>query len=100
MIADDYIYMIMGAQNFISTQIQKKTLDTMSGSIWGTKSLNLGPNEYGLVIYQVKEKVIFPFTRSELIEGYGSREWKTRLLTRVNKIVRRLSGNDSGGIPR
>ena len=87
---DDYAYMIKGAQNFISTQIQKKWPDKMLGSNWDRKSIDFGPDEYGLVIYRGKKKLVFSFTKDELIEDYGSTTWKVKLLTRVNEIIRRM----------
>ena len=90
MMTDDYAYMIMGAQNFIKNQIEKKTRDKMFGCIWGTPSLGLGPNEYELVIYRGMKKLAFPFTKNELIKDYGSTRWKTRLLARVNEINKRI----------
>ncbi len=58
--------------------------------MWGGTGLNLGADEYGLVIYKGKKKTVFTFTKDELINGYGSTEWKNRLLKRINEILRRL----------
>ena len=81
---DDSAYMIMGSQKFITNQIEKKMPDKMLGLVWGTTSFDFGPDEYGLVINRGKKKLVFPFTKNELIEDYGSTKWKNRLLTRVN----------------
>jgi hypothetical protein len=90
MMTDDHTYMILGAQNLIKNQIEKKMRDKMVGCIWGKPSLGLGPNEYELVIYRGEKKLIVPFNRGELIEDYGSTKWKKRLLARVNEIFRRM----------
>jgi hypothetical protein len=81
---------ISKAQKFIRTQLEKKASDKMIGLMWGGTGLNLGPDEYVLVIYKGKKKTVFKFTKDELIKGYGSTEWKTRLLARVNEIFRRM----------
>jgi hypothetical protein len=81
---------IAQAQKFIGTQLKKKASDKMIGLMWGGTSLKLGPNQYGLVIYKSKKKTVFKFTKDELIKGYGSTEWKKRLLVRINEILRRL----------
>ena len=54
---------ISKAQQFIRTQLEKKASDKMIGLMWGGTSLNLGPNEYGLVIYIGKKKTGFTFTK-------------------------------------
>lgn len=87
---DDRVFMIRGAQNFIINQIEKQTPGNMIGAVWGTTSLDLGKGEYGLAIYKGKQKIVFTFTKKELIENYGSKNWKIRLLTRVNEIIRRM----------
>ena len=81
---------ISKAQQFIRTQLEKKVSDKMIGLMWGGTGLKLRPNQYGLVIYKGKEKMVFTFTKDELIKGYGSTEWKKRLLARINEILRRL----------
>ncbi len=90
MMIDDYTYMILGAQKYITTQIEKKMPEKILSSVWGTTDLNLGPDEYGLVIYRGKKKLVFRFTKNELIEDYGSTKWRTRLLRRVTEILRRM----------
>ena len=87
---DDRAFMIRGAQNFIVNQIEKKTAGNMIGAVWGTTRLDLVKGEYELAIYKVKKKIVFTFTKKELIEEYGSKNWKIRLLTRVNEIVNRM----------
>ncbi len=86
----EYSYQILGAQNLIKNQLGKKLREEMIGLMWGGASLKLGPNQYGLVIYKGKKKTVFTFTKDELIKGYGSTEWKKRLLVRINEILRRL----------
>ncbi len=81
---------IAKAQQFIRTQLEKKAPEKMVSLMWGGTSLKLGPDEYGLVIYKCKKKRVFKFTKDELIKGYGSTEWKKRLLVRINEILRRL----------
>ena len=81
---------ISKAQKFIRTQLEKKVSDKMIGLMWGGTGLNLGQDEYGLVIYKGKKKTVFKFTKDELIKGYGSTEWKIRLLNKINEILRRL----------
>jgi hypothetical protein len=81
---------ISKAQKFIRTQLEKKASDKMIGLMWGGTGLNLGPDEYGLVIYKGKKKTVFKFTKDELIKGYGSTECKSRLLKRINEILMRL----------
>ncbi len=81
---------ISKAQKFIRTQLEKKASDKMIGLMWGGTGLNLGPDEYVLVIYKGKKKTVFKFTKDELIKGYGSTEWKSRLLKRINEILMRL----------
>ena len=71
---------ISKAQIFIKTQLEKKLREKMIGLMWVGTSLKLGPNKYGLVIYKGKKKTVFKFTKDELIKGYGSTEWKSRLL--------------------
>ena len=81
---------ISKAQKFIRTQLEKKASDQIIGLMWDGTSFNLGPNEYGLVIYKGKKKTVFTFTKDELIKGYGSTEWKIRLLKKINEILRRM----------
>jgi len=81
---------IAQAQKFIRTQLEKKASDKRVSLMWGGTGLKLGPNQYGLVIYKDKKKTVFKFTKDELIKGYGSTEWKKRLLVRINEILRRL----------
>ena len=81
---------ISKAQKFIRTQLEKKASDKMIGLMWGGTGLNLGQDEYGLVIYKGKKKTVFKFNKDELIKGYGSTEWKIRLLNKINEILRRL----------
>ncbi len=81
---------IAKAQQFIRNQLEKKLRGKMIGLMWGGTGLKLGPNQYGLVIYRGEKKTVFKFTKDELIKGYGSTEWKKRLLARINEILRRL----------
>jgi hypothetical protein len=81
---------IAQAQKFIRTQLEKKASDKRVSLMWGGTGLKLGPNQYRLVIYKDKKKTVFKFTKDELIKGYGSTEWKNRLLKRINEILRRL----------
>ncbi|MBA7547521.1 hypothetical protein ES705_39943 [subsurface metagenome] len=70
--------------------MEKKVSDKIIGLMWGGTGLNLGQDEYGLVIYKGKKKTVFKFTKDELIKGYGSTEWKNRLLKRINEILSSL----------
>lgn len=82
--------LIFYAQKYIVFQLKKKASKKITDLMWGSTSLNLGPDEYGLTIQKGKKKLVFPFTKDELIEDYGSAKWKTILLTRVNEIFRRM----------
>ena len=89
----DYEYeqsLVFYAQKYVISQLKKKASKKITDLMWGSTSLNLGPDEYGLIIYKGKKKSVFPFTKDELIEDYGSTKWKTRLLARVNEIFRRM----------
>ncbi|MBA7585233.1 hypothetical protein ES708_27204 [subsurface metagenome] len=82
--------LVFYAQKYVVSQLAKKASKEMVGFIWGSKNPDLGPDEYRLTIQKGKKKLVFPFTKDELIEDYGSTKWKTRLLIRVNEIFRRL----------
>jgi len=82
--------LIFYAQKYIIYQLKKKGPKKMAGLLWSSKSVNLGPDEYGLTIQKGKKKNLFSFTKDELIEEYGSREWKDRLLARITEILRRI----------
>jgi len=82
--------LIFYAQKYINTKLARKTSKKTLDLIWGSKGLNLGPDEYGLIVPKDKKKLSFTFTKAELIEGYGTSEWKDRLLARINKIVQRM----------
>ena len=82
--------LIFYAQKYISTELARKTSKKTVDLIWGSKSLNLGPDEYGLIVPKDKKKLSFTFTKVELIEGYGTSEWKDRLLARIDKILKRI----------
>lgn len=81
--------LVFYAQKYIISQLARKAAKEMAGLIWGNKSLDLDPDEYGLIVNKDKKRIAFTFTRAELIEGYGSSEWKARLLDKIDKILKR-----------
>lgn len=81
---------VIYAQNYIIDQLKKKGPKEMSGFSWGSKNLGPGPDKYGLTIQKDEGKKIFTFTKDKLIEGYGSREWKDRLLARIKEILKKI----------
>jgi len=84
--------LIFYAQRYIIYQLKKNGPKEMDDLVWGRKSLDLGPDEYGLIVPKDSKRIAFTFTKDELIEGYGSREWKDRLLARTKEILRKIEG--------
>jgi len=78
------------AQNYIFNQLKRKGPIEMGGLFWGSKNLGLGPDEYGLIVNKGKKKIVFTFPRAELIERYGSSEWKAWLLDKIEKILKTM----------
>jgi len=84
--------LVFYAQKYVVYQLKKKRPKKMADPLWSSKSVDLDPDEYGLTIQKGKKKNIFTFTKDELIEGYGSRAWKDRLLARIKEILREIEG--------
>ena len=82
--------LVFYAQKYVASQLVRKATKKSIDPVWGSKSLNLGPDEYGLIVSKDKKRIAFTFTKAELIEGYGTSEWKDRLSTKTNNILRRI----------
>jgi len=82
--------LVFYAQKYVSVLLKRKASKEVGDPIWGSKSLDLGMDEYSLIFPKDKKRLVFTFTRGELIKGYGTCEWKDRLLVRINKILKRI----------
>ena len=85
MLEDEQTF-VFYAQKYVDHHLKKKKAKQTITFVWGSKTLDLGPNEYGLAIHKGDNQMIFTFTRDELIEGYGTSEWKERLVSRSDEI--------------
>jgi len=83
---------IFYAEKFVIHHLKKKVPEKTGHLLWGGMTLGLGPEEYGLVIHIGEKRMIFTFTKNELIKGYGNREWKNRLLARIDEILNKIQG--------
>ena len=82
--------LVVHAQQYVTGLLETKTHKEKIHPIWGNKSLDLGPDEYGLIVSKDEKRIAFTFTRIELTEGYGASVWAERLLAKTNKILKRL----------
>jgi hypothetical protein len=82
--------LVFYAQKYVSHLLKKKASKEIDDPVWGRKSLDLGKDEYGLIVPKDNKRLAFTFTRGELIKGYGTSEWKERLLAKTNEILRRM----------
>lgn len=82
--------LVVYAQQYITGLLETKALKETVQPIWGNKSLDLDPDEYGLIVTKDKKRIAFTFTKAELVTGYGTERWAERLLSKTNEILKRL----------
>ena len=75
------------AKNFITRELQQRGAGRIDAMNWGQGPRDLVPSIYRSTISLGREKSIFTFTKYELLEDYGSKQWKKELRGHVGDIL-------------
>jgi len=80
------------ALEFVINQLQKAKPGTIKALSWSQDEINSLVEEIKLTLCAEDTSYIFIFTEKELVEGYGTKIWKERLISRVNEILAEIEG--------
>ncbi len=75
------------AQNFIAREVQKKGAGRIDAVNWAQCPHNAAAGIHRLIVLRGGEKSIFTFTKYELLENYGSKEWEKQLRGHVGETL-------------
>ena len=81
---------LLEAQDFIARELQRKSAGRVDAMSWGQGPKDLPAGIYRLTVFHGGEQSIFTFTKYDLRENYGSRQWKKELRTQVGDILMEL----------
>jgi len=75
------------AQNFIARELQKKGTGRVDTVNWAQGPHDAATGIHRLIVLRGGEKSIFTFTKYELLENYGSKEWVKQLRGHIGEIL-------------
>lgn len=78
------------AQDFINRQLQKQGIGPINAITWEQNPNDRATRTHRLVVFRGGEKSIITFTKYELLENYGSRQWEKVLRDHVRDILTEL----------
>jgi uncharacterized protein YqgQ len=91
MMLEDDGHRVLYAQNYVTGLLEAEASNESIDPIWGSKSLDLEPSEYGLIVSQGKKRISFTFTKAELTAGYGTGIWAKRLQVKADTILKSIN---------
>ncbi len=78
------------AQDFITRELQQKGATRIDAMNWSQDAHDPSAGIHRLIVLGGGEISIFTFTKYELLENYGSKEWEKQLRGHVGEILREL----------
>jgi hypothetical protein len=75
------------AQNFIARELQKKGTGRVDAVNWGQGPQDVAAGIYQLAVFRGSEKSVFTFSKFELLENYGSKQWEKQLRGHISDIL-------------
>ena len=74
------------AQDFLTRELQQKGAGRIDAISWDQGPHDLAAGIHRLLVFRGGEKSIFTFTKYELLENYGSKQWEMQLRGHISDI--------------
>ncbi len=81
---------LRNAKDFIVRELQKKSSSRIDAMSWGQGLIDPAAGIYRLAIHRGAESSVFAFTKDELFNNHGSKQWEKQLRIRVSDILMEL----------
>ena len=79
---------LRAAQDYVTRELHK--YGKINGMTWNQDPLDPAFGLYRLAVFRGGEKSVFTFSKSELIENYGSQQWEKELRSHIGEILTEL----------
>jgi hypothetical protein len=89
---DERLTRIHQAQQIIEDQVRQRP-HRIDAFTWK----KMGPEEQTLILFINTRMYSIPFSEEELLEGFGSAEWKARLINKYQSYIRPVFGVEQQG---
>jgi len=79
---------LRAAQDYVTRELQE--YGKTNGMTWNQDPLDSAFGIYRLAVFRGGEKSVFTFSKSELLENYGSQQWEKELRSHIGEILTEL----------
>lgn len=76
------------SQDYVTRELHK--YGKMNGMTWNQEPLDSAFGIFRLAVFRAGEMSFFTFSKSELLEDYGSRQWEKELRSHIGEILMEL----------